>query len=94
MKKGHTADRCYKLFDATYKLPLRPPFKNKSSQPQALTVQPGSTPLVAWYMDSGASTHVTSDLNAFTSYTLYTGPDQLHIGDSKGLDILHIGLVA
>jgi hypothetical protein len=26
-----------------------------------------------------------------TSYTSYTGPDQLHIGDGKGLDILYIG---
>jgi hypothetical protein len=42
-------------------------------------------------MDSGASTHVTSDLIVFTSYSPYTGSDQLHIGDGKGLDILHTG---
>jgi hypothetical protein len=57
-----------------------PPFKNRSSQPQALSVQPGPAPLAAWYMDSEASTHVKYDLNAFTSYSPYTGPDQLHIG--------------
>jgi GAG-pre-integrase domain len=92
MKRGHTADRYYKRFDATYKPPpSRPPFKNKSFQPQALSMQSGSAPLVAWYMDSGASTHVTSDLNALTSYSPYTGSDQLHIGDGKGLEILHIG---
>jgi Reverse transcriptase (RNA-dependent DNA polymerase)/gag-polypeptide of LTR copia-type/GAG-pre-integrase domain len=92
MKRGHTADRCYKRFDATYKPPPpRPLFKNKSFQPQALSVQSGSAPPAAWYMDSGASTHVTSDLNALTSYSPYTGSDQLHIGDGKGLDILHIG---
>jgi GAG-pre-integrase domain len=42
-------------------------------------------------MDSGALAHVTVDLNALTSYFPYTGSDQLHIGDGKGLDILHIG---
>jgi gag-polypeptide of LTR copia-type len=41
MKKGHTVDRCYKRFDATYKPPPpKPPFKNRSSQPQVLSVQP------------------------------------------------------
>jgi hypothetical protein len=47
-KKGHTADRCYKRFDATYKphpprLFNRQPF-NKSSQPQALFVKPSNAP--------------------------------------------------
>jgi gag-polypeptide of LTR copia-type len=92
LKKGHTADRCYKRFDATYKPPPpRPPPKNHSYHPQALCVQPGHAPPETWYMDSGASAHVTSDLNAFTSYSPYTGSDQLHIGDGKSLDILHIG---
>jgi hypothetical protein len=92
MKNGHTVDRCYKCFDVTYKPPPpRPSFKNRSSQPQALSVQPGHAPLATWYMDSGASTHVTYDLNAFTSYSLYTGSYQLHISDGKSLDILHTG---
>jgi hypothetical protein len=91
MKKGHTADSCYKRFDATYKPPPpRPPFKNRAP-PQALCVQPGTAPPEHWYMDSGASAHVTSDLNAFTSYSPYTGSDKLRVGDGKGLDVLNIG---
>jgi GAG-pre-integrase domain len=40
---------------------------------------------------SGASAHVTPDLNCFTSYQSYTGSDQLRVGDGKGLQILNIG---
>jgi GAG-pre-integrase domain len=93
-KKGHTADRCYKRFDATYKPPPpRPPPRSRQhqSQPQALFIQLGSAPAESWYMDSGASAHVTSDLNALTTYSPYTGNDQLQVGNGKGLDIVHIG---
>jgi gag-polypeptide of LTR copia-type/GAG-pre-integrase domain len=91
-KKGHTADRCYKRFDATYK-PPPPRFQHRvrSSSPQALLVQPGSVPPESWYLDSGASAHVSPDLNCFTSYSPYGGTDQLQISDGKGLPILHIG---
>jgi hypothetical protein len=91
-KKRHTADRCYKRFDTTYKpQPPRPSSKNRSYQSQALSVQPGLASPDTWYMDSGASAHVTSDLNAFTGYSPYTDPDQLHVGDGKGLAIIHTG---
>jgi hypothetical protein len=35
-------------------------------------------------------THVAPDLNAFTSYTPYSGSDKLCVGDGKGLNISHI----
>jgi hypothetical protein len=76
-KKGHTVDRCYKQFDSTYKPPPpRPPPKQAfryQSSPQTLFVQPGQPLLESWYLDSGASAHVSSDLNAFTSYSPYNG---------------------
>jgi hypothetical protein len=67
-KKDHTADRCYKRFDSTYK-PPPPRFQSRvrPPSPQALLVQPGSAPPESWYMDSGASAHVSPDLNCFTS---------------------------
>jgi GAG-pre-integrase domain len=91
-KKSHTADRCYKRFVSTYK-PPPPRFQSRvrSPSPQALLVQPGSAPPESWYMDSRASAHVSPDLNCFTSYSPYSGTDQLQIGDGKGLPILHLG---
>jgi hypothetical protein len=94
-KTGHTADRCYKRFDHTYKPP--PPRQSskyasrQQASPQALFVQPGQPVPESWYLDSGASAHVSPDLNAFTSYTPYTGTDKLCVGNGKGLDISHIG---
>jgi gag-polypeptide of LTR copia-type len=47
-KKGHTADRCYKRFDSTYKPPPPcPPSKQhyrSQPTPQALCVHPGTAP--------------------------------------------------
>jgi hypothetical protein len=42
-------------------------------------------------MDSGATNHVTSDLNIFSSFYVYNGPDSLQIGNDAGLSIQHIG---
>jgi hypothetical protein len=87
--KGHTADRCYKRFDSTYKPPPRPPFLYRPPAPQALLVQLSFAPPDTWYLDSGGSAHVTPDLNCFTSYTRYEGTEQLRVGDGSGLEISH-----
>jgi GAG-pre-integrase domain len=70
-----------------------PPAKARSYQTslQALMVQLDNASLDAWYMDYGASAHVTLDLNALVTYSPYNGSDQLCVGDGKGLSILHTG---
>jgi hypothetical protein len=40
---------------------------------------------------SEASTHVTPDLNCFTSYSPYVGSDQLYVGNGKDLQIFDTG---
>lgn len=44
-----------------------------------------------WYLDSGATHHMTNDLNNLTSYFPYKGFNSLHIGDGHGMRICHIG---
>jgi hypothetical protein len=44
-----------------------------------------------WIIDSGATNHVTSDINNLSSFFAYTGPDKLQIGNGFGLSISHIG---
>ena len=44
-----------------------------------------------WLMDSGASHHVTSDLNNLSLHQPYEGPDDIVIGDGTGLSITHTG---
>ena len=44
-----------------------------------------------WIMDSGASHHVTADLNNLSLYSDYGGPDEITVADGAGLQINHIG---
>ncbi|GJX23305.1 putative RNA-directed DNA polymerase [Tanacetum coccineum] len=44
-----------------------------------------------WHSDTGANSHVTPDLEAMDNSKAYYGDDALHVGNSKGLPILHIG---
>ena len=44
-----------------------------------------------WMMDSGASHHITTDLNNLSLYSDYGGPDELLVGDGSGLQIKHTG---
>lgn len=45
----------------------------------------------AWLVDSGASHHVTSDLNNLAFHNPYNGNDSVVIGDGSGLPITHSG---
>ncbi|KAK9062643.1 hypothetical protein SSX86_019831 [Deinandra increscens subsp. villosa] len=44
-----------------------------------------------WYPDTGANNHVTPDLSSIGTPESYHGSDNLHVGNGKGLPILHIG---
>ena len=44
-----------------------------------------------WYIDSGATNHVTHNASILLSYSNYTNVEKLHIGNGLGLQIQHIG---
>jgi hypothetical protein len=44
-----------------------------------------------WIMDTGASHHITQDLQQLTLAQPYPGSDQVLVGDGTGLNISHIG---
>ncbi|GJW66223.1 putative RNA-directed DNA polymerase [Tanacetum coccineum] len=44
-----------------------------------------------WHLNTGANSHVTPDLEAMDNSEAYYGDDTLHVGNGKGLPILHIG---
>lgn len=56
----------------------------------AITVTLDSTP---WFLDSGASHHVASDLNNIAFYALYDGNEELIIGDGTGPSITFTGSI-
>ncbi|KAJ1701542.1 hypothetical protein LUZ63_001321 [Rhynchospora breviuscula] len=94
-KWGHGALECYHRFDIRYSITTTPA---QAPTHQALLAEPASAPVhpstssqPTWFIDSGATTHVTADINNLSSSQSYTGPDAVHIGNGMGLPISHIG---
>jgi len=44
-----------------------------------------------WYTDSGATDHLTSDLDHLTLHERYAGKDHVQVANGAGLHITHIG---
>jgi hypothetical protein len=71
---------------------MRPIHPTRVSPPPSKHMLP--TPphrLTEWILDSGATNHVTNDINNLSSFFHYDGQDTLQIGSGAGLPILHIG---
>ena len=47
-----------------------------------------------WLLESGASPHMTADLNNLTLHAPYDIEDDIVIGDGNGLHITHSGLTS
>jgi hypothetical protein len=44
-----------------------------------------------WYTDSGATAHITGELEKLSSRERYNGSDQIHAANGEGMAISHIG---
>jgi hypothetical protein len=47
------------------------------------SLEPGATS--DFFFDSGASTHVTADINNLFTPSVYTGTEKIHMGNNTGL---------
>jgi hypothetical protein len=45
----------------------------------------------SWYTNSGATDHITRDLDKLTMHDTYGGRDQIHATNGSGMNIAHIG---
>jgi gag-polypeptide of LTR copia-type len=86
-KLGHVAKACYFRYDAD------PTYRGKPAHYQAYVAQPQSSIASSseWVLDSGATNHVTHDLNNLSAFFNYDGNDSLQIDNGATLPILHIG---
>jgi histone deacetylase 1/2 len=82
-KEGHMGHRCFKRFDASV---TGPPQKSVSS---AQTSSYGID--TNWYVDSGATDHITSELDKLSVRGKYQGGDQVHTASGSGMAIDHVG---
>jgi len=81
-KEGHQAYRCYKRFDHSVS---RPPQKSASAATSSYGVDTN------WYMDTGATDHITGDLEKMTVRDKYHGRDQVHAANGLGMEITNVG---
>jgi hypothetical protein len=44
-----------------------------------------------WYLDSGATDHITGELEKLTMHERYHGTDQIRAANGAGMDIVHVG---
>jgi histone deacetylase 1/2 len=80
-RPNHTALECWYRFEEDY----QPPSKTAGSASAAYGVDTN------WYVDSGATDHITSNLEKMTFHEKYGGRDQVHTASGTGMFIKNIG---
>jgi hypothetical protein len=80
-KKNHTMTECWHRFDESYV----PDQKLATTASSVYQIDPN------WHVDSGATDHITSELEKLTVGNKYQGGDQIHMASGAGMDISHIG---
>ncbi|KAF7811382.1 Retrovirus-related Pol polyprotein from transposon TNT 1-94 [Senna tora] len=97
-KTGHIASACYNRYDSNYQLSQQQYSQNfaqarqrSSGNMSALVATLDAVNDAAWFPDSGATNHVTSDASNLMNGVEYIGAEQLHMGNGKGLLISNVG---
>ena len=92
--EGHLASRCHRRFKRDF-LGIGNNRKGNEKQAALATQEPGFTPSYsvdpAWYMDTGATNHLTSQLDKLATHQPYTGHDQVRTANGSGMPISHVG---
>ena len=90
-KQGHIALTFWHIMDESFQ-PTS--FSTSSSNNYKTTVCMATPDIMidpSWYADSGATNHVTVEMNNLSLKKPYEGHEKLMIGNGKSLDITHIG---
>ena len=100
-RMGHIALKCFYRFGVRY----QNQFQNQKalgdysadesstpvSQSQAYIASPMTVNDASWFLDSGATHHVTSTTDSMNTNSEYSGTGKLALGDGSKLPITHIG---
>ncbi|KAH9723193.1 retrovirus-related pol polyprotein from transposon RE1 [Citrus sinensis] len=88
-KTGHTANVCWKLEEFFTSGAYKPP-PNRNPKAAYLADMDGAAD-ANWYLDSGATHHLTNDMRNMTMAESFAGNSKLIIGNGTGLHITHVG---
>ncbi|KAJ8622019.1 hypothetical protein MRB53_030548 [Persea americana] len=77
-RTGHTALDCYHRMDYSYQ------GRHPPSQLAAMAASFNQNNDQQWYADSGATSHITNDLNNLSLQSGYQGKDQVTVGNGQG----------
>jgi hypothetical protein len=81
-KTSHTVIKCWYRFDQAY-------------QPEEKVAAAATNSAYGvdtnWYVDCGATDHITGELDKLSIREKYNGPDQVHAANGSGMNISHIG---
>jgi histone deacetylase 1/2 len=81
LKSGHTADRCWHRFEEDFV----PEKRHAGAAVNSYTIDNN------WYTDTGATDHITGELEKLAVREKYNGPDQIHTANGACMNIRHIG---
>lgn len=81
-KKGHTADRCWYRYDENF---VPDPRHVAAAATTSYTMDTN------WYTDTGATDHITGELDKLAFREKYNGGDQVHTANGAGMNINHTG---
>lgn len=84
-KIGHIVAKCWKRFDPSFT------GEEKNANTAAVNSYGIDT---NWYIDSGATDHITGEMEKLMVKDKYTGNDQVHNASGAGMNIDHVGHTA
>uniref|UniRef100_A0A2N9IDE7 CCHC-type domain-containing protein n=1 Tax=Fagus sylvatica TaxID=28930 RepID=A0A2N9IDE7_FAGSY len=87
-KLGHYAIDCYHRMDFAYQGKNPPTKLAAMANASNLNITQGTGE--TWLTDSGASDHITADLNNLNQPTPFKGPEQVSVGNGQNLPIQNI----
>jgi hypothetical protein len=82
LKAGHTTANCWYRYDEEFV-----PGNRLAGMASTSTIDPN------WYLDSGATDHITGELEKLTMHETYHGNDQIWATNDACMNITHVGKV-
>lgn len=75
--------KCYHRFDHSYQM--------EDNRVASFASNPFYSIDINWYSDTGATDHITNDLDCLTVHERYNGKEQIQTTSGTSLSVLHVG---